>query len=263
VSLGTKLVTVYGRNGARGHPTVYASYVLMDGLTGEPRAMLEGTFLTALRTGATSALAARYLARRDSATVTCFGAGVQARFQLWCLASVLPLERVVVLGRDPARARRFAEQAQRELGIEVAVGRGRGDVREADVVVCATTSTEAIVSGVDLRPGTHVDAVGAFRATEREVDTEAVQRARVVVDTYAGALAEAGDILIPLGAGAIDRAHIAAELGEIVTGARPGRQDPEQITLFKSVGHAVEDLATARLAYNLARARGCGIEVTL
>lgn len=262
--VGTKLVTFYPGNRARGHPTIHASYVLMEGDTGAVLALLEGTFLTALRTGAASALAARHLARPDARRVACFGAGVQAAFQLRCLAAVLPLDRVTVVGRDGARAARFAAEMGRELGIPVDVARDpRAAAREADLVTCATTSPAPVVFGADLRPGTHVDAVGAFRPTDREVDTEVVRRARVVVDTYAGALEEAGDVLIPLRAGEIAREHIRAELGELVTGARPGRRSAGDVTLFKSVGFALEDLAAARLAYDRARAGGIGTEVPL
>jgi ornithine cyclodeaminase/alanine dehydrogenase len=263
-ALGTKLVTVYAGNRARGHPTIYASYVLMDGGTGQPLALLEGTFLTALRTGAASALAARLLARRDARRVVCFGAGVQAGFQLACLAAVRKPERVAVAGREAGRARRFAETMRERLGIPVEVAADpRIAVREADIITCATTSPIPVVFGADLRPGTHVDLVGAFRPTDREADTQAVSGARVVVDTYAGALEEAGDILIPMREGAFDRGHIAAELAEVVTGVRAGRTSDDEITVFKSVGWALEDLATARLAYNRARAEGVGREVSL
>ncbi|HMH51906.1 MAG TPA: ornithine cyclodeaminase family protein [Candidatus Acidoferrum sp.] len=262
--LGVKQVSVYPDNRARGHPTLYATYVLMDGASGEPLALLEGTYLTGLRTGATSALAARLLARADARRVACFGAGVQARFQLLCLAAVRSLERVVVLGRDPRRARAFAESMSATLGVPVESGDDpRRAAREAQLIVCATTSPTPVVFGADLGPGTHVDAVGAFRATERELDGEAIRRARVVVDTYAGALEEAGDVLIPLGEGIIERTHVAAELAEIVTGRRPGRTSAEEITVFKSVGFALEDLAAAQLAYDRARAQGIGKEVTL
>lgn len=264
VALGAKLVTYYGANRARGHPTIYASYLLMDGTTGRPQALLEGTFLTGIRTGAASALAARHLARPDARRLVCFGAGAQAAFQLRCLAAVLPLERVVVVGRDPGRARAFAQALGGELGIPVDVARdARRAVAEADVVTCATTSPTPVVAGADLAPGAHVDAVGAFRPDTREVDTEAVRRARVVVDTYAGALEEAGDVLIPLAEGAIARAHVVAELADLVTGARAGRRTPGEVTLFKSVGWALEDLAAARLAYNRARERSIGTEVSL
>src|SRR3989441_5313756 len=215
-ALGTKLVTVYAGNRSRGHPTIYASYVLMDGSTGRPLALLEGTYLTALRTGATSALAARVLARRDARRVVCFGAGVQAGFQLTCLAAVLPIQDVTVVGRDPARARSFVQSMRRRLGVPVRLADDpRAAVRGADIVTCATTSSEPVVYGADLSPGTHLDLVAAFRPTDREADTEAHQLARVVVDTYAGALAEAGDVLIPMKEGAIGRDHVVAELAEV------------------------------------------------
>jgi alanine dehydrogenase len=262
--LGAKLVSVYGANRARGLPTLYATYVLMDETTGRPLALLEGTYLTALRTGAASALAARYLARPDSRRLACFGAGAQAAFQLRCLAAVLPVGRVAVVGRDPARAAAFARAMAAELGIEVEVAAdSRIAVAAADVVTCATTSPTPVVRGADLRDGTHVDAVGAFRPAERELDTDAVRRARLVVDTYAGALASAGDVLLPMAEGAFTREHVAAELAELVTGARAGRTTAAEITVFKSVGFALEDLVAARLAYNRAMTLGMGTEVAL
>lgn len=262
--LGTKLVTVVPGNRRRGLPTLHASYVLSDPRTGRPAAFLEAGFLTGIRTGATSALAARHLARRDAHVVTCFGAGVQAGFQLQCLAAVLPVRRVEVVGRDPGRARAFARRMRRVLGLPVVVAADpRAAVRAADVVTLATTSPRPVVRGRDLRPGTHVDAVGAFRPTTREVDTETVRRARVVVDTYEGCWAEAGDVLLPIREGAVGRRHVVAELAEVVAGRRAGRRSPKEITLFKSVGYAPEDAVTARLAVDLARRRGLGREVTL
>jgi ornithine cyclodeaminase/alanine dehydrogenase len=263
-ALGTKLVTVVAGNRPRGLPTIHASYLLTDAETGVPLALMEAGFLTAIRTGATSALAARHLARPDSRVVACFGAGVQARFQLLCLKQVLPLGEVRVVGRDAARSAAFAERMRRELGVSVRVEASRtAAVRGADVVTCATTSPRPVFSGRDLRPGAHVDAVGAFRPGSREVDTLTIRKSRVVVDTYEGAWEEAGDLLIPIKAGAITRRHIRAELGQVVTGARPGRTSPEEITLFKSVGFAPEDAATARLAYDRAVAAGVGEEVRL
>ena len=262
--LGVKQISVYPGNRERGHPTLYASYILMDGATGQPQALIEGTYLTGIRTGATSALATRLMARPDASRVACFGAGVQARFQLLGLAAVQPLERVVVIGRNPERARAFAESMRVTLGVPVESGADpRGAAREADLIVCATTSATPVVFGDDLAPGAHVDAVGAFRPTDRELDGDAIRKSRVVVDTYAGALEEAGDVLIPLREGVIDRAHVAAELAEVVTGRRPGRTRGDEITVFKSVGFALEDLAAAQLAYNRARAQGIGKEVNL
>jgi len=263
-ALGAKLVSVVEANRKRGLPTLHASYVLSDPETGAPLAFMEAGFLTAIRTGAASAVAAKYLARPDSRHVTCFGAGVQAEFQLRCLNAVLPVESIAVVGRDPARAQAFAARMRGALGVTVEVARDRrAAVREADVVTCATTSSRPVFSGRDLSPGAHVDAVGAFRPTTREVDTETVKRARVVVDTYHGAWTEAGDLIIPIKAGAVSRRHVRAELAEVVARTKPGRTRPDEITLFKSVGWAPEDAASARLAYDRAMARGIGTEVRL
>ncbi|HET6369069.1 MAG TPA: ornithine cyclodeaminase family protein [Pseudomonadales bacterium] len=263
-ALGTKLVTVVGANRGRGLPTVHATYLLTDPETGVPLALMEAGFLTAIRTGAASALAARYLARRDSKAVACFGAGVQARYQLLCLQAIFPVERVSVVGRSPERARAFAARMARELGIPVEATRDRrAAVAGADLVTCATTSPTPVFDGRDARPGTHVDAVGAFRATTREVDTTLVRRAYVAVDTYEGAWEEAGDLLIPIKAGAITRRHVRADLAELVSRRKRGRTTREEITLFKSVGFALEDAATARLAYDRAVAANVGTEVAL
>jgi ornithine cyclodeaminase/alanine dehydrogenase len=263
-ALGTKLVSVVEGNRRRGLPTIHASYLLTDPETGVPLALMEAGFLTGIRTGATSALAARHLARPDSRVVACFGAGVQARFQLLCLSRVLPLAEVRVVGRDPGRAAAFVETMRRELGIDVRLETSRkAAVTGADVITCATTSSRPVFSGRDLSPGAHVDAIGAFRPRTREVDTLTIRKSRVVVDTYEGAWEEAGDLLIPIKAGAITRRHVRAELAEVVAGTRPGRTSPREITLFKSVGFAPEDAVTARLAYDRAVAAGVGAEVSL
>ncbi len=263
-ALGTKLVSVVPRNRKRGLPTIHASYLLTDPTTGAPLALMEAGFLTAIRTGATSALAARYLARRESRIVACFGAGYQAGFQLRCLQAVRPIQEVRVVGRDPERARIFARSTAAILGVPVTVTTDRrAALTGADLIVCATTSPTPVFKGRHLEPGSHVDAVGAFQPTTREVDADTVRRARVVVDTYTGAWEGAGDLLIPLRAGAITRRHVKAELAELVSGRRRGRQSADEITLFKSVGFALEDTATARLAYDRARARRMGTEVSL
>jgi alanine dehydrogenase len=261
-ALGTKMVTVYPDNARRGLPTVMASYLLHDPATGEPLAFMEADYLTGLRTGATSALAARRLARPASRVAACFGAGVQAGFQLRCLRRVLPLERVLVCGRSPEAAQRFNQAMTRTLGVPVEPATSaREALAVADIVVTATTSATPVLDGRDLRPGTHVDAVGAFQASTRELDTEAVRRARVFVDTYAGAWREAGDLLIPIQEGAITREHVRGELAELVTGAVTGRGSADEITVFKSVGFAAEDAVTARLAYDRARTAGRGHSV--
>jgi len=263
-ALGTKLVTFYPGNRALGHPTHLAVYVLMDASTGQPLALMEAALLTGLRTGATSALAARHLARVDSRRLTCFGTSVQAEHQIQCLAAVLRLEHVSVVGRDATRAASFAARMQKELGIPVTVVSDPvAAARDADVVTCATTATTPLFPGDALRPGTHVDAVGAFQPAHRELDTATLRRARVVVESYAGVLGTAGELMIPMAEGALGRDHVAAELAEIVSGRRPARRAAEEITVFKSVGFALEDLAAARLAYNRAMAENAGTEIEL
>ena len=263
-ALGTKLVTVVPKNRRRGLPTLHASYLLTDPQTGVPLAFMEAGFLTAIRTGAASALAARYLARKDSRTVACFGASIQARYQLLCLQAVFPIERVTVIGRDPARTQAFVDTMARDMGVTVGLSRDRrGAVAGADIITCATTSPTPLFDGRDVRPGTHVDAVGAFRPNTREIDTGLVRRAHVVVDTYDGAWEEAGDVLIPIKAGAIAKRHVRAELAELVSRRKRGRTSQDQITFFKSVGFALEDTATARLAYDRAVASNVGTEVAL
>jgi ornithine cyclodeaminase/alanine dehydrogenase-like protein (mu-crystallin family) len=237
----------------------------MDAPTGRPLALMEGTYLTGLRTGATSALAARHLARPDSRRLVCFGTSVQAAHQLECLAAVLRPERVSVAGRDAGRAAAFAARMAGMLGVTVEVARDTtAAVSEADVVTCATTSPTPLFSGDLLRPGTHVDAVGAFQPQNRELDAVTLRRARVVVESYAGVLPTAGEIVLAMAEGALGpESGVAAELAEVVSGQRPGRTAPEEITVFKSVGFALEDLAAARLAYNRAMAESLGTEIEL
>jgi alanine dehydrogenase len=261
--VGTKLVTFYPGNQARGVPTIHGTYVLMDAVTGRPLAFLEAGFLTGLRTGAASALAARYLARRDAHTLVCFGAGVQAGFQLLCLAAELPIQRVIVIGRDPERARRFATDWSARLRVPVTLATDAdAAVATADVVTCATTARTPLFDGRRLPAGVHVDAVGGFQPTVREVDAETVRRARVIVDQPA-TVDNAGDLAIPLADGLIARAHVVGDLAAMVSGAVAGRTRADEITLFKSEGYALEDLAAAQLAYTRAKALGLGTDLPL
>ncbi|MCE2900988.1 MAG: ornithine cyclodeaminase family protein [Gemmatimonas sp.] len=248
-ALGIKLVTVIPSAPLHGGRTVDATYLLLDRATGAPRALLDGEALTVRRTAATSALAARALARADATTLLMVGTGRLAPWMVRAHVAARPtLQRVLVWGRDGDAAGRLAELLQRE-GIPAAAAMRLPDaVAEADIVCCATTASAPVVHGGWLRPGTHLDLVGAFTPQMREVDAAAVVRARVVVDVLASALAEAGDLLQPLAAGAIDRAHVLGDLGLLLRGACLGRTNAQDITLFKSVGHALEDLAAAQLA---------------
>lgn len=247
-ALGAKLVTVFADNAARGKATVNAIYVLFDRATGVPRALIDGEELTLRRTAATSALAARYLARPDADTLLLVGSGRLAPYMAAAHCALRPgLKRVQVWGRSDQRANTTA-QLLRDAGLPIVVVSDlEAAVRSADIVTCATTSTMPLVHGAWLAAGTHLDLVGGFRRAMREADDAAIARARIVVDTYAGALAEAGDLVEPLERGVITRDSVVAELAQLVRGEVVGRQNPQQITLFKSVGTALEDLAAAQL----------------
>jgi ornithine cyclodeaminase len=247
-ALGVKLVTVMPGNGARGVGTVQAIYVLLDRATGEPLALLDGEALTLRRTAATSALAARYLARDDAQNLLVVGAGRLAPYLADAHYALRPaLRRVFIWARDPARAQTSA-QWLRDLGLPAQVAEDlESTAREAHIICCATTAHSPVVHGAWLQLGTHLDLVGAFTPAMREVDDAAAARSRIVVDTYAGALAEAGDLLSPLASGAITRESIVAELAELVRGERCGRTGADEITMFKSVGTALEDLCAASL----------------
>lgn len=246
-AIGTKLVTVFPANAALGLGAVASLYVLFDGANGQPRAILEGDALTNRRTAAASALAASYLAREDARTLLLVGTGHVCAHLAEAHRAVRPIERILVWGRTPERAETLVARL-RESGVEAEVVSDLSDaVGRADIVSCATTSTVPLVMGADVKPGTHVDLVGAFAPHMRESDDALVQMASVFVDTRAGALAEAGDLLQPIKAGHWSADRILADLHDLVTGKHPGRRTADEITLFKSVGAAIEDLAAARL----------------
>ncbi len=247
-ALGVKIVTVMPGNAARGAATVNALYVLLDRASGAPRAVLDGEALTLRRTAAASALAARYLARADSANLLVIGTGKLAPFMARAHCALRPqLLRVRIWGRRAEAAQTLA-QLLRDEGLPAeAAADPETAVRDAHIVSCATTATAPIVHGAWLAPGTHLDLVGGFTRAMREADDAALARARIFVDTYAGALAEAGDLVSPLERGVIARTQIEAELAELVRGENPGRCSEDEITLFKSVGTALEDLAAAEL----------------
>lgn len=243
--VGVKLVTLTASNPGRGLPFLHALYVLFDAERQAPVATLDGAALTALRTAAVSGLATRLLARKDAGRLVLFGAGVQATSHLEAMRAVRPVEEVVVVSRGRGRAADLVERAT-TLGLHARVG-APPDVADADLVCACTTSETPVVEGARLPDGAHVNAVGAYLPTMRELDTEAVRRAKVVVDTREAAFAEAGDLLIPIGEGAIGREHVVADLAELVGGARV-RTSPDDVTVFESVGVAFEDLIVARAA---------------
>jgi len=259
-ALGTKLVTVYPQNPSRSLPTIGALYVLSDYDTGFPVAVMDAGFITGLRTAAASAVATKYLARQDAKTLGIFGTGVQGYYHALAIPVVRQIERILVWGSSPEKSRAFAERLNESGSAEVVAASSAEEAAGADIVVTGTTSTTPLFPGSHLAPGAHVNNVGSHAAASREMDTEAVVRSTVVVDAYEAAWAESGDILIPIDEGAISREHVVAELGEVVLGKKPGRQQGDEVTLFKSNGLAFQDAVTAALAVERARAAGVGTE---
>jgi len=240
---GVKLVSVSAKAG------VHATYELLDPATGISIARMEADYLTDLRTAATSAVATDLLARKDAQTLGVFGCGRQAVAHLSVLRSVRKFKRFLVCGSASSDIKRFCVKMKTEHLLDIESADAQAVARESDVICTCTTAREPLFDGRRLRPGTHLNLVGAFRPETREVDEATVKRARVVVDTYDGAMEEAGDLLIPIRNGSVERSHIVADLHEITSGKKPGRTNPDQITLFKSVGCALEDLVTAQLIY--------------
>jgi len=262
--MGLKIVTVYGGNAKLGLPLIQAIVVLLDAATGSPVAVMDGTCLTAIRTGAASGAATDLLARPDAAVAAVFGAGTQARRQLEAVCAVRPIREARVCDPDAARAGAFATEMAERLSIAVRVVSSPSDALAGAQVACtATTSDVPVFADADVEPGTHINAIGSYKPHVREVPEETVRRALVVVDYRPAALAEAGDLLIPMRKGLIGEGHIHAELGEIVAGTKPGRQSPEQVTFFKSVGVAVQDLAAAGEVLDAAERLGLGTELSL
>jgi alanine dehydrogenase len=246
--VGIKLLTVFPDNAARSKASVMGQYLLLDGKTGEPLALLDGPALTARRTAAASALAASYLARPDCERLLMVGTGALAAHLIEAHAAVRPIRNVLVWGRNPEKAARLAQRLTRRTLKVTATADLRGAVNGAHIICCATLAEEPILRGHWLPLGVHIDLVGGFTPAMREADDDVMRRARIFVDTREGALAEAGDIVTPIAEGVLSADDIAGDLFELARGERGGRRFHDQITLFKSVGAALEDLAAAKLA---------------
>lgn len=244
---GVKLANIFPGNGALGLPAVSSIYIVFDGKTGQLRATMDGGALTVRRTAATSALASQFLSRPDSTTLLMIGAGRMAPMLIAAHKAVRPIERVLIWARDVYKAHALAER----VGGEVIGDRGT-TLGESDIVSAATLSRAPLIEGAKVRPGTHIDLVGAYAPAMRETDGEAVARSTVFIDTPGGARAEAGDLIHAIAEGRFDWEKVAADLRALATGAHKGRRDAGEITMFKSVGAAIEDLAAARLVLNQA-----------
>ena len=252
--LGIKMVTVNTGNPAKGLPMVQGVYLFLDAGTGKVRGILEAEMITVKRTAAASALASSYLSRSDASRLLIVGAGALARHFIDAHRAVRPISDVLVWNRTPKRAEELAANYRLQEDASALNSIGVTDdleaaVSGADIVTCITASSEPVIFGDWVREGTHVDLVGAFSPDSRESDDALVQKARIFVDTRTGALAEAGDLIIPMNKGLITEDDVAADLFDLTQGERDGRRFYEQITLFKNCGSAIEDLVAARLAY--------------
>ena len=258
---GAKIVSVNPGNAALGLPAIHAVVLVLDVLTGRPTALMDGTWLTALRTGAVGGLAADLLSRADAKTVALFGAGVQARTQLEAVRCVREITEVRVVSRSGASADRLAAEVS---GIRaVRVDDPSEAIRGADIIIAATNSFTPVFDGSKVEPGTHVTGVGSYTLDMREVDTALVQRARVIVDQREAVMEEAGDIVGPIRDGVVDESIIVGEIGEVVLGRVQGRTADSEITFFKSVGNAVQDVAVAARVLRVAESEGRGLVVDL
>jgi ornithine cyclodeaminase len=263
-AIGAKLVTVFHANHTRGLPSHLATIVLFDPETGALAAVLDGRFITEARTAAVSAVSAKHLARPEARTLAIIGAGVQARSHLRALRCVRAVDTVRVWSPSEAHRTAFAAEMSAETGLRVtAVPTSRAALDAADLIVLATSSPAPVIDDDAVAAGAHVCAVGACRPEEREMPTALVARARVFVDSRAGALKEAGDILLPMREGVFGDSHIAGELGDVVRGRVKARAHGTDVTIFKSLGMAIEDIAAAELAVSRARERGVGREFSI
>ena len=261
--LGAKIVSVFPRNAECGQPIIHGLVILLDAATGEPVALCDGTFLTAWRTGAASGAATDLLARPDARVAALLGCGAQAQTQALAVDAVRALAAIRIYAPHPDHVQQFIAEMQPLVGAALVAAPSSADaVRGADIVCAATTSSTPVFDGQLLKAGTHVNGVGSYTTQMQEVDAVTVTRARIFVDARESALAEAGDLVIPMRAGAT-RAEEWVELGEVVAGLKPGRQSPGEITFFKSVGVAVQDVAAAGAALTAAQRLGLGKVVDL
>jgi ornithine cyclodeaminase/alanine dehydrogenase-like protein (mu-crystallin family) len=262
--MAIKIVSVFNDNPDKGLALIHALVVVVDATTGRPQAAMDGTYLTALRTGAVSGAATDLLARPDARIVAIFGAGVQGRTQLEAVCAVRQIAQAWVFDLNHKQAAVYAQEMGERLSLPVNVASSPSKALErADVVCTATTASSPVFADADLQAGVHINAVGAYTPEMQEIPAETVVRAKLVIDHHASSMAEAGDLIIPMEQGRIGQEHIYAELGEIAARLKPGRAPEDDVTLFKSVGVAVQDVAAAARVLAAAERQGLGVEVAL
>jgi alanine dehydrogenase len=266
-SLGAKIVSVFPQNVQHNRPTIHAIVIICDAHTGEPTAMMDGIYLTALRTGAASGVATKFLARKEARTAAIIGAGTQGRTQLEAICCVRDIQKVMVYDKNPRTAEVFAEEMRKKgkpIPRDIAIAATPEEaVSEADVISTATTSSAPVFDNDHLNPGVHINGIGSFTPEMQEIPEKTVLRAKVVVDSIEASLEEAGDIIIPLRKGLIGRSHIQGELGHVATGQAKIRQSAKDITFFKSVGLAIQDVAVAKWALQRAEDLCLGMDLDL
>jgi ornithine cyclodeaminase len=260
-ALAVKVVSIFPHNLQRNLPLIFATVLVLEADTGKPVALLEGSSLTAIRTGAASGLATEILSRPDSRVAAIFGAGAQGRTQLEAACTVRTIEQVWVYDSNRERAETFASEitGMGPIPHDIRIAKtSKEAVHKADIICTATTSISPVFDDAMLKPGVHISAIGSYTPEMQEIPTETVQRARIVVDSLSATLAETGDFVIPIRSGLIKIEDINTELGEILLGRKPGRKSPDEITLFKSVGVAVQDAMAAQVALENAQKLGLG-----
>jgi len=265
-ALACKVVTSYVNNPAKHNlPTIMGKVLLQDPETGDVICIMDGGYLTAVRTGAASGVATRYLAREDRGQkVGIFGAGAQARTQLWAMTVARDVAKAYVYDVNDESVSRFITEMTSKLKLDIIKATSPEQVlEEADIICTASSSPTPLFDGSKVREGTHINSVGSHTPKAREMDTAIIKRSKVIADSYDACLREAGDIMIPIQEGAIDKSHLYAELGEVIIGKKSGRADAREITLFKYNGLAIQDVATAKLVYDKAVPAGIGTSVEL
>lgn len=264
-ALACKVVTVYKNNPLKHNlPTTIGKVLLQDPETGDVKCIMDGGYLTAVRTGAASGVATKYLAREENnMTVSIFGAGVQAKMQLWAVCVARKISKALIFDINNEAVANFIDEMQKKLNIEIVQAKTSDEMLNADIICTATSASTPIFNGKNVKEGTHINGIGSHTPNARELDTDIIKKSKLVGDSREACFGEAGDILLPIKEGAITESHFYAELGEIITGMKKGRENPKEITLFKSNGLAIQDAATAKLIYDKAIIAGIGMNVEI
>jgi ornithine cyclodeaminase/alanine dehydrogenase len=264
-ALACKVVSVYKNNPSKYNlPTTIGKVLLQNPETGDVICIMDGGYLTAVRTGAASGVATKYLAREgQNLTVGIFGAGVQAKMQLWAVCEAREISKAFVYDVNEVATAKFIDEMQKKLNIKIIDAKNSEDVLEADIICTATSAPTPLFDGDKVKAGTHINGIGSHTPSARELDTKIIKRSKFIGDSKEACFNEAGDIILPFKEGAITESHFYAELGEIITGKKKGRENNNEITLFKSNGLAIQDVATAKLIYDKALKAGIGLNVEI